>query len=197
MSVVVIKLGVGNTASLLFALERLGVRADLTDDPQRVRNAERVILPGVGAAAFAARALRERGLDVELRGFARPLLGICLGQQLLFERSDEGDAEGLELLPGRVTALPNSRACPSPHMGWSRLADCRAHPLLDGVQGAYMYFVHSFGCPVDERTQAVAEHGRTFAAVSAHGNVQGCQFHPERSGAAGARVLANFLALPC
>ncbi|MEQ1490330.1 MAG: imidazole glycerol phosphate synthase subunit HisH [Terricaulis sp.] len=197
MSVAVIRLGVGNTASLLFALERLGVRADLTDDPARIAEAERVVLPGVGAAAFASRVMRERGLDTVLRAFSRPLLGICLGQQLLFEHSDEGDAEGLALLPGRVTPLPNSREYPSPHMGWSKLKDCASHPLLDGVRDTYAYFVHSFACPIDERTIARAEHGRAFAAVSARGNVLGCQFHPERSGSMGARVLANFMALPC
>lgn len=197
MSVAVIKLGVGNTASMLFALERLGARAVLTDDPARVAEAERVILPGVGAAAYGARVLRDRGLDAALRAFTRPLLGVCLGQQLLFERSEEGDAEGLGLLPGNVTALPNSRAWPSPHMGWSKLNVRRAHPLLDGVADAYVYFVHSFACPVDERTVACVEHGRSFAAVTARGNVLGCQFHPERSGPVGARVLANFMALPC
>jgi len=197
MSVAVVKLGVGNTASVLFALERLGVRAELTDDPARVADAARVILPGVGAAAYAARVLRDRGLDEVLRRFQRPLLGICLGQQLLFERSEEGDAQGLGLLSGDVAALPNSRAWPSPHMGWSRLSERQAHPLLEGVAGEYMYFVHSFACPVDEHTIASAEYGRPFAAAVARGNVFGCQFHPERSGAAGARVLANFMALPC
>ncbi|MEZ5959021.1 MAG: imidazole glycerol phosphate synthase subunit HisH [Hyphomonadaceae bacterium] len=197
MSVAVVKLGVGNTASVLFALERLGVRAELTDDPARVAEAERVILPGVGAAAYAARVLRDRGLDRVLCAFRRPLLGICLGQQLLFERSEEGDARGLGLLAGEVTALPNSRAWPSPHMGWSRLTENRKHPLLDGVGGAYAYFVHSFACPVDEHTLASAEYERPFAAAVARDNVLGCQFHPERSGAVGARVLANFMALPC
>jgi imidazole glycerol-phosphate synthase subunit HisH len=197
MSVAVIKLGVGNTASMLFALERLGARAVLTDDPARVADAERVILPGVGAASYAARVLRERGLDRVLQRFERPLLGICLGQQLLFERSEEGDAEGLGLLPGNVTALPNSRKWPSPHMGWSKLDERRAHPLLDGAAGEYVYFVHSFACPLDEFTVASAEYGRSFAAITARRNVLGCQFHPERSGRVGARVLANFLTLPC
>lgn len=197
MSVAVIKLGVGNTASVLFALERLGVRGVLTDDPARVRDAERVILPGVGAASYAGQVLRQRGLDVVLRAFGRPMLGICLGQQLLFERSEEGDSEGLGILPGQVTALPNSRECPAPHMGWSRLREQCAHPLTDGVTNAYVYFVHSFACPLDEYTVAYAEYGRAFAAVTARGNVLGCQFHPERSGPAGARLLANFMALPC
>jgi glutamine amidotransferase len=198
MEVAVIKLGVGNTASVLFALERLGARGVLTDDPARVAEAERVILPGVGAAGYAIAALRARGLDEALRRFTRPLLGICLGQQLLYAKSEEGDAEGLGLLPGVVTALPHSRELPSPHMGWSRLEITRAHPLLDGLaSGAYAYFVHSFACPIGPETAATAEYGRVFAAVTANDNVFGCQFHPERSGAVGARVLKNFLALPC
>lgn len=198
MSVAVVKLGVGNTASVLFALERLGVRAVLTDDPARIADAERVILPGVGAAAYASRVLRERGLDAVLRSYKRPLLGICLGQQLLYERSEEGDATGLGILPGAVTALPVSASYLSPHMGWSRLSVNRAHPMLDGVEsGAYLYFVHSYACPITDDAVAIAEYGRSFAAVSARGNVIGCQFHPERSGAVGARVLANFVALPC
>lgn len=198
MSVAVVKLGVGNTASVLFALERLGVEGVLTDDPARVAEAERVILPGVGAASYASKALRERGLDEALLSFSRPLLGICLGQQLLYESSEEGDARGLALLPGAVTALPNSRDRPVPHMGWAKLRVDAEHPLLDGVaNGDYVYFVHAFACPLGEAMVASAEYGRTFAAVSARGNVMGCQFHPERSGEVGARVLANFMALPC
>lgn len=198
MSVAVVKLGVGNTASVLFALKRLGVDAVLTDDPVRIAEAERVILPGVGAAAYASRVLSERGLDVVLRAFRRPLLGICLGQQLLYERSEEGDAIGLGILSGAVTALPISAAHVSPHMGWAKLSIATAHPLLDGVaSGAYLYFVHAYACPMTADAIASAEYGRTFAAVSARANVVGCQFHPERSGAVGARVLANFMALPC
>ena len=198
MEVAVIKLGVGNTASVLFALERLGARGVLTDDPARIAEAERVILPGVGAAGYAIAALCARGLDEALRRFTRPLLGICLGQQLLYVKSEEGDAEGLGLLPGVVTALPHSRELPSPHMGWSRLKITRPHSLLEGVtSGDYAYFVHSFACPIGPETAATAEYGHAFAAVTAKDNEFGCQFHPERSGAVGARVLKNFLALPC
>jgi glutamine amidotransferase len=198
MEVAVIRLGVGNTASVLFALERLGARGVLTDDPARVADAERIILPGVGAAAFASRVLRERGLDVVLKNFTRPLLGICLGQQLLFERSEEGNAACLGLLPGVVTALPNSVESLSPHMGWARLRPCREHALLEGIgESDYAYFVHSYACPIGEETAATAEYGLAFAAVTARGNVMGCQFHPERSGSVGARILANFLSLPC
>ena len=198
MSVAVVRLGVSNTASVMFALERLGVQAALTDDPGRLAEAERVILPGVGAAAHAMRLLREKRLRDALMQFTRPLLGICLGQQLLYEASEEGDAEGLGLLAGRVTRLPASSRAPSPHMGWTRLQAQREHALLEGVAAsAYAYFVHSYVCRVGEATVATAEYGVSFSAIVASGNVCGCQFHPERSGAAGARILQNFLSLPC
>jgi glutamine amidotransferase len=198
MSVAVVKLGVGNTASVMFALERLGARATLTDDPARVAEAERVILPGVGAAAYAMRLLATKKLAAVLRTFSRPLLGICLGQQLLFESSEEGDAETLGLIRGRVKRLPASTVAPTPHMGWTRLAPVRESALLEGV-GAhdYAYFVHSFVCPDSEATIATATYGASFPAMVAEGNAFGCQFHPERSGATGARILRNFLSLPC
>lgn len=198
MSTAVVRLGVGNTASVMFALERLGAPAVLTDDPVRVGEAERIILPGVGAAAHAMRLLREKKLGDVLAGFTRPLLGICLGQQLLYEASDEGDARGLGRIAGRVTQLPPSRQAPAPHMGWSKLAVERSHALLDGVEdGAYAYFVHSYVCPLGDSTLASAAYGARFSAVIARDNFYGCQFHPERSGAVGARILRNFLSLPC
>lgn len=198
MSVVVVKLGVGNTASVMFALERLGARAVLTDDPARVAEAERVILPGVGAAAHAMRLLAAKKLAPVLRAFTRPLLGICLGQQLLFESSEEGDADTLGLIPGRVRRLPASAIAPTPHMGWTQVEPVRESALLEGVSARdYAYFVHSFVCPESEATIAVARHGARFPAMVAAGNAFGCQFHPERSGAAGARILQNFLNLPC
>jgi glutamine amidotransferase len=198
VSVAIVKVGVGNTASVAFALERLGAKATITDDPAVIAEAQRVVLPGVGAAAHAMRRIDELGLRATLRAFPRPLIGVCLGLQLLYERSEEGDAEGLGLLPGAVTMLPASTQAPSPHMGWSKLARVREHALLDGVEdGAYAYFVHSYVCPLGEATIAAARYGGSFTAMAQQGNVYGCQFHPERSGAVGARVLANFLALPC
>jgi imidazole glycerol-phosphate synthase subunit HisH len=198
MTIAVVKLGVGNTASVMFALERLGADAILTEDARQIGEAERVILPGVGAASFAMQRVDALGLRDTLRQFPRPLLGICLGQQLLFERSEEGDARGLALLPGTVTQMHASTAAPAPHMGWSRLLALAPSPLLDGVsQGAYVYFVHSFVCPLGPATLAEADYNGRFAAVVGRDNVYGCQFHPERSGATGARILANFLALPC
>lgn len=198
MEVGIIKFGAGNTASVLFALERLGARGVLIDDPAQVRDAERLILPGVGAAAAAMQNLQASGMAEAIKTFRRPLLGVCLGMQLLYERSEEGDAEGLGLLPGKVRALPSSIAAPSPHMGWTGVQATRAHPLLDGIEsGEYFYFVHSYACPTDARTLATAAYGERFSAIAAGETVFGCQFHPERSGAAGARVLRNFLALPC
>lgn len=198
MSVAVVKLGVGNTASVMFALERLGVAAVLTDDPARIGEAERVILPGVGAAAHAMRLLRAKALGAVLRSFARPLLGICLGQQLLFESSEEGDAEGLGLMSGRVKRFAASAKTPTPHMGWSKLRPVRDNPLCEGVGAQdYTYFVHSYICPISDATIAAAEYGTAFPAMVARGNIFGCQFHPERSGAVGARILRNFLSLPC
>jgi imidazole glycerol-phosphate synthase subunit HisH len=198
MKVAVIKLGVGNTASVMFALERLGARAALSDDPVRIAEADRLILPGVGAAAHAMQLLAAKQLVDVVTQFPRPLLGICLGQQLLYESSEEGAAQGLGMLPGRVSQLAASPSAPAPHMGWSRLRVERTHPLLDGVaNGDYAYFAHSYICPLSTATLARAAYGADFSAVVGQGNVFGCQFHPERSGAVGARVLANFLSLPC
>jgi glutamine amidotransferase len=198
MSVAVVKLGVGNTASVMFALERLNARAILTDDAARISDAERVILPGVGAAAHAMRVLGEKGLAKTLRAFPGPLLGICLGQQLLYEASEEGGVGALGLLRGVVKRLPASTHAPAPHMGWSRLSLLRRHALLEGVRdGEYAYFVHSYICPLGEETLASAAYATPFSAIVARGNIFGCQFHPERSAGLGARILANFLSLPC
>ncbi len=198
MEVGVIKFGAGNTASVRFALERLGARAVLVDNPTQASEFERLILPGVGAAAAAMRRLRDSGMIDAIRAFRRPLLGICLGLQLLYKSSEEGDADGLGILPGTVKALPKSIAQPSPHMGWTPVQHTGAHPLLEGVRvGEYFYFVHAYACPIDASTLATAEYGQRFAAIGAKAHAFGCQFHPERSGAAGARVLRNFLALPC
>lgn len=196
MSVVtVLAYGAGNTASVRFALERLGATVRLTDDPVAVAEAERLILPGVGAAAYAMGRLSALGLVEPIRAFARPLLGVCLGQQLLFETSDEGDPVPLlGLIPGAVRRLDPGPGMTVPHMGWSRLSIDRPDPLLEGVEdGAWAYFVHSFVCPDGETTLARADYGGPVPAVVRCGNRWGCQFHPERSAATGARILKNFL----
>lgn len=198
-NVTLIGYGSGNVASVRFALERLGARVRVTSDPADLVDAERVILPGVGAAGYAMQRLNALGLSQALRQFERPLMGVCLGQQLLFEASDEdGDIEMLGLIPGRVTAIEPRPSLPSPHMGWSRLTKRRDDPLLEGVKdGDWAYFVHGFVCPDGEATIAAADYGGlTVPGVVNIGNRWGCQFHPERSSAAGARILKNFLEIP-
>jgi glutamine amidotransferase len=194
MRVVLIDSGGANIGSVRYALQRLGVEAQLSGDAAQIRAAERVILPGVGAAAPAMARLRELGLVETIRALRQPLLGICLGMQLLFEGSEEGEVECLGLLPGRVRKLAPAPGVRIPHMGWNRLQRERPHPLLDEVaDGAHAYFVHSYAAPVTSDCIASCRHGESFAAVVARGHVGGAQFHPERSAAAGARLLANFL----
>lgn len=195
--VVVVDAGGANLGSVRHALERLGARVRVSADPDDVAAAPRLVLPGVGAAGPAMACLRERGLVPAIRAFRRPLLGICLGMQLLFEASAEGDVECLGLLPGEVRALRPAPGLRVPHMGWNRLLPLRADALLDGLgDQASAYFVHGYAAPVGDCTLATCTHGETFAAAVGRGNVRGVQFHPERSSTAGARLLANFLALP-
>lgn len=194
--VAVIAYGAGNVASVQFALERLGARARLTADPAEIAGAERLILPGVGQAGYAMGQLEALGLVEPLRAFERPLLGVCLGQQLLFEDSDEGETALLGLIPGRVRKLEPGPGLPVPHMGWARLDVDRDDPLLDGVSdGEWAYFVHGYVCPEGPATLARADYGGPVPAVVRTGNRWGCQFHPERSAGTGARILKNFLEL--
>jgi glutamine amidotransferase len=193
--VTVVDSGGANLGSVLYALERLGAEATLSADAEAIRAAPRVILPGVGAAAPAMRRLRELDLIPTLRALTQPVLGICLGMQLLFERSEEGEVECLGLLRGHVRRLDEGRGIRVPHMGWNTLAPRRDCALLDGIAaGAHAYFVHSYAVPATEDCVAACEHGEVFAAIVQRGNVAGAQFHPERSAAVGARLLANFLA---
>jgi glutamine amidotransferase len=179
-----------------YALQRLGVESRMSADADEIRAADRVILPGVGAAGPGMARLHELGLVDTLRGLRQPLLGICLGMQLLFESSEEGEVETLGLLPGRVGKLPGSTGVRVPHMGWNQLRSCRPDTLLEGIgDGAYAYFVHSYAAPVTDDCVATTDHGAAFAAVVARGNIAGAQFHPERSGGVGARLLQNFLGM--
>ena len=196
--VTVLAYGAGNTASVRFALERLGATVRLTDDPLAVAGAERLVLPGVGAAAYAMARLSALNLVEPIRAFSRPLLGVCLGQQLLFETSEEGDPVPLlGLIPGAVRRLDPGPGLTVPHMGWSQLTAVRSDPLLEGVaDGAYAYFVHGFVCPGGSATVAHADYGGPVPAMVRSANRWGCQFHPERSAGTGARILRNFLELP-
>lgn len=193
---VIIDSGGANLASLQFALERLGARAVVTSDARAIAAAPRVLLPGVGSAADAMQRLHRSGLAALLPTLRQPVLGICLGMQLLFERSAEGTTECLGVLPGAVRRLEAAPGRPVPHMGWNQLTDPREDPLLEGIEpGEYFYFVHSYAVPTSELTLAGVHYGEPVSGVVRRGNFWGTQFHPERSAAAGARLLGNFLRL--
>lgn len=197
--IAIIDSGGANIASVTFALERCGATATLTTDAEMIASADKVILPGVGAAPVAMAQLQKAGLVDCIRGLTQPVLGICLGMQLLFERSEEGDTALLGLIPGTVGAFQPAPGLSIPHMGWNRLlptAGAAANPLLKGIDdGAHVYFVHSYFAPVSGETVAACRYGADFTALVAHGNFMGAQFHPERSGPIGARILQNFLEL--
>ena len=196
-TVALVDAGGANLGSVRYALERLGATVRIVRDADGLAGADHVILPGVGAAGTAMALLRARGLDVALRALDVPLLGICLGMQLLFESSEEGDVACLGLLPGRVRRIAPTAGVRVPHMGWNVLQPIRDSALLHGIDGAArMYFVHGYAAPVGEACVASATHGARFAAIVESGSVAGAQFHPERSSAPGARLLANFLGLP-
>jgi len=194
--VVIVASGGANIASLRFALQRLGVAAQVSADAARIRAASHVILPGVGAAADAMARLRRAALDAVIPTLRQPVLGICLGMQLLYESSAEGATACLGIIAGRALRLAHAEDRPVPHIGWNTLA-CTGHsPLLDGLHGpAYAYFVHSYALPVGPATVATTDYGEPFSACVQQGNFYGAQFHPERSAAVGARLLNNFLAL--
>ncbi len=187
--------GGANLGSVQAAFARLGVEAPVATDPDAIAQATHVVLPGVGAAAACMARLRENGLDQLIPRLTQPLLGICVGMQLLFERSEESDTLCLGLLGGEVRRLRPSPGIRIPHMGWNRLNATAAppHPLMAGLDQASVYFVHSFAAAPSPDTIASCVHGEPFAAVVARGRVMGAQFHPERSSAAGARLLRNFL----
>jgi glutamine amidotransferase len=194
--VVIVDTGGANLASIRYAFARLGCRAQVSADGSAIASAERIVLPGVGAAGHAMARLERAGLTTVLRTLTQPVLGICLGMQILFERSEEGETACLGVLGGSVRALIPAPERRVPHMGWNELKPLKADPLLDGVaEGEYAYFVHRFAVPVGEHTLASASYGGTLSAAVRWRNFWGTQFHPERSGKAGARVLQNFLAV--
>lgn len=191
---VIVASGGANIASLRYALERLGHAAQVTADAGTIARASHVILPGVGAAADAMTRLTQSGLATLIPQLRQPVLGICLGMQLLFESSEEGDARCLGVMRGQVRRMTSSPGHPVPHMGWNRIAGRRVDALLAGTgDGEFAYFAHSYCVAAGEATLASCEYGDPFAAVVRRQNFCGAQFHPERSGAFGSRFLANFL----
>jgi len=198
--VAIIDNGGANIASLRYALERLGVSSELTADPVELRAANRIILPGVGAAGDAMARLRSLGLVDLIAQFEQPVLGICLGMQLLFAASEEGDdtadTECLGIIAERVARFPSRPGHPVPHMGWNQLRVVSPGPLTRGIEdGDYVYFVHSYAAPLGPWTVATTDYGGEFSSIVQRGNFYGVQFHPERSAQVGRRLLANFLEL--
>lgn len=194
--VAIIDSGGANIASLQFALQRLGVESTLTADARVIRDASHVILPGVGAAADAMQRLKEQRLNTVIPSLTQPVLGICLGMQLLAAGSEEDDATCLAVLPDTAKRLPATPECPVPNMGWCRISIKDDSPLLAGIQDkSYFYFLHSYVLPVGGYTVAAASHSSEFTAILRQDNFHATQFHPERSAAAGSQLLRNFLAL--
>jgi imidazole glycerol-phosphate synthase subunit HisH len=194
--VVLVDAGGSNIGSLRYALQRLGVEARLSAQARDIKQATHVILPGVGAAAPGMQRLREAGLAETIAGLTQPVLGVCLGMQLLFESSEESDTRCLGLIPGTVRHFPQAGNLRIPHMGWNCLRVKRDSELFAAVEpGSQVYFVHSYAAPVGEHTLASTDYGMPFSAVVQRLNFYGMQFHPERSGPTGAQMLKNFLAL--
>jgi len=195
-SVAIIDSGGANIASLAFALDRLNATSKITTDARTIKTASHVILPGVGAAADAMDRLRRQRLIDMIRTLNQPVLGICLGMHLLAVASDEGSVDCLGLIPGTAKKLKVGLTSPVPHIGWSRVSYSGDHELLAGiVDGSYFYFLHSYALTVADCTLATANHSNEFTAVVAYKNFVATQFHPEKSSATGARLLANFLNL--
>ena len=195
-NVVIIAAGGANIASLQFALQRLGTTSAVSANVRKIRGASHVILPGVGAAAHAMSLLRQQNLDASIALLEQPVLGICLGMQLLFEASEEGEAQCLGIIPGRAARLPCDQDHPVPHMGWNTLKINRPGALLEGLsENDYAYFVHSYALPLGPATIASSDYGLPFSACVQWRNFFGTQFHPERSAKVGARLLQNFLKL--
>ncbi|MDD3095414.1 MAG: imidazole glycerol phosphate synthase subunit HisH [Candidatus Neomarinimicrobiota bacterium] len=194
MSLIVIKYNAGNIRSVLIALERLGVTAQISDDPGRIRAAEKVIFPGVGEASSAMRYLREKKLDTLIFALKQPVLGICLGLQLMCAHSEEGDTQCLNVFSTRVRRFPPEQKVP--HMGWNAIHGLRG-PLFKGIpENAWCYFVHSYAAECCAEQTAQTEYIFSFAAALQKDNFFALQFHPEKSGDTGQRILRNFLELP-
>lgn len=193
MQIVIIQYNAGNIRSVDFALKRLGVEAEITDNPQKIRNADKVIFPGVGEARSTMDHLKEKGLDRVIAGLQQPVLGICLGMQLLCAESEERNTRTLGILPTRVARFRG--AVKVPHMGWNRISHLQS-PLFEGIEeGAFVYFVHSYYVPLMPHVIADSEHGTRFSAAVRKDNFFAVQFHPEKSGPTGARILRNFINL--
>lgn len=196
MDVAIVKYNAGNVFSVECALRRLGVEPTLTADPRRLRQADRVVFPGVGEASSAMECLRTTGLDSVIRSLSQPVLGVCIGQQLMCRHSEEGDCDCLGIFDADVVKFRPAEGFKIPEMGWNTLRAIDRCPLLKGIDdGNYVYYVHSYYAPVCADTVAVTAFSTEFSAAMHRDNFYATQFHPEKSGDVGARILQNFLEL--
>jgi glutamine amidotransferase len=195
-SVAIIDSGGANIASLTYALDRLSAEYEITTDVERIKDASHVILPGVGAAADAMQRLHTKNLVDLIPALKQPVLGICLGLQLLAGASEENNTKCLGIVSGTAKKLKAGPATPVPNIGWCRIYHPADHPLLDGIDnGSYFYFLHSYALEVSDYSLAKANHCIEFTAILRHNNFVATQFHPEKSSLAGAQLLTNFLRL--
>ena len=194
MGVAIVKYNAGNIRSVDHALKRLGVNAEITDDPGVIQSAEKVIFPGVGEAKTTMKYLKERGMDELISGLNQPVLGICLGQQLMCSWSEESDTECIGIFDTEVKLFPDS-GMKVPHMGWNRLDSVKGDLFDETLVGSYVYFVHSYYVPVCADTAAVTNYMLPFSSAMQKGNFYATQFHPEKSGDPGEKILSNFLKL--
>lgn len=191
--IAIIDYGAGNIQSVLFALERLGVEANLTNNPEEIKAAEKVIFPGVGHATPALNALKKTGLDQLIPQLKQPVLGVCLGMQLMCRFSQENNEEALGIFDVDVKKFPANEKVP--HMGWNSI-EVKENPLVKNIQdNSYFYFVHSYYAELGKETIATTHYGLPFSAALQKDNFYGCQFHPEKSGGVGQKILENFIKL--
>lgn len=192
-TITIINTGCANLSSVKFAFERLGYQAEITDDLAKIQSAEKLILPGVGTASAAMQNMQSRQLIETIQQLTQPVLGICLGMQLMTDYSAEGEINTLKLIQGKTELLPN-KGLPLPHMGWNKVHYQNNHPLFSDIpQDSYFYFVHSYAVLPNENTIATCDYGVPFSAAIARNNFYGVQFHPERSGKVGEQLLRNFM----
>ena len=195
MNVAIVKYNAGNVYSVVNALKRLGIDPLLTDNAEQLMKADRVLFPGQGEASGAMEYLKARRLDEVIRNLKQPVLGICIGQQLLCRHSEEGDTDCIGIFDAEVKRfLPTRHEDKVPCMGWNRLYDTKS-PLMQGLEGEYVYFVHSYYVPMCQETIATADYILPYSAAMHKDNFYTCQFHPEKSGKVGEQIIKNFLAL--
>lgn len=202
MKIVIIKYNAGNVQSVTYALQRLGIEPILSDNEEEIRSADRVIFPGVGEASTAMYYLRKKGLDKLIPTLEQPVLGVCLGLQLMCRHSEENNTDCLNIFDLTVKRFSNSGQLNKagghmkiPHMGWNTLENYQSELLKGLPESAYVYYVHSYYAPVSEFTIATTEYITPFSAMLHKANFYACQFHPEKSGPAGAAILANFITI--